>query len=97
LLRRFFKPRDLREVLGVSLIKILRRRSKKRYLGKKRVYEYERFSVDIPAKFGDAVEPFLNKDLDMDVKKEGDDTLVIVLAPRENVSAPRKTPAKTTA
>ena len=83
--------------MGVGLMKILRRRSKKLYLGKKRVYEYERFSVDIPAKFGDAVEPFLNKDLDMDVKKKGDDTLVIVLAPRENVSTPRKTPAKTPA
>jgi len=70
-------------------MKILRRRSKKRYLGKKRVYEYERFSVDIPAKFGDAVETFLNKDPDMAVKKEDDDTLVIVLAPRENVSVPR--------
>jgi len=78
-------------------MKILRRRSKKRYLGKKRVYEYERFSVDIPAKFGDAVEPFLSKNLDMDVKKEGDDTLIIVLTPRENVSTLRKNPAKTTA
>ena len=92
-----FKLRDVREVLGVCLMKILRRRSKKRYLEKKRVYAYERFSVNIPAKFGDAVEPFLNKDLDMAVKKEGDDTLVIVLVPRENVSAPRKNPAKTTA
>ena len=78
-------------------MKIRRRKSKKRYLGKKKVYEHERFSVDFPAKFRGVVEPFLNKDLDMDVKKEGDDTLVIVLAPRENVSAPRKTPAKTTA
>ena len=83
--------------MGVCLIKILRQRSKKRYLGKKRVYKYDRFSVDIPTKFGGAVEPFLNKDLDMDVKKEGDDTLVIVLAPRENVSTPRKNPAETTA
>ena len=70
-------------------MKIRRRKCKKRYLGEKRVYEYERLSLGLPAKFGDAVEPFLNKDLDMDVKKEGEDTLVIVLAPRENVSAPR--------
>ena len=78
-------------------MKIRRWKSKTRYLGGKSVYEYERFSMNLPAKFGDAVEPFLNKDLDITVKKKGEDTLVVLLAPRENVSAPRKTPAKTTA
>ena len=87
----------MREALGVCLMKIRRRRSKKRYLGKKRVYEYERFSVDLPAKFGDVVEPFLGQDLKLNVKREGDDTLVIIASPRENVSGTRKTPAKTTA
>ena len=48
------------EVLGVCLMKIRRRRSKKGYLGKKRLYEYERFSVDIPAKFGDAVRALMS-------------------------------------
>ena len=76
-------------------MRIRRRKCRKRYLGKKGVYEYERLSVDLPAKFRDAVEPFLNKDLDVDVKREGDDKLVIVLTPRENVSGARKTPAKT--
>ena len=75
------------------MMKIRRRKCKKRYLGKKSVYEYERLSVDLPAKFRDAVAPFLNQDLDVDVKRAGDG-LVIVLTPRENVSGARKTPAK---
>ena len=50
--------------------------------------------VDLAAKFRDAVEPFLNQNLDIDVKREGDDKLVIALSPRENVSGARKTPAK---
>jgi len=76
-------------------VRIRRRKCKKRYLGKKGLYEYERLYVDIPAKFRDAVEPFLNQDLDVDVRKEGEDKLVIVAAPRENVSGTRKIPAKT--
>ena len=63
-------------------------------MGEKRVYEHERFSVDFPAKFRGVVEPFLGQDLKLDVKREGDDTLVIIASPRENVSGARKTPAK---
>lgn len=77
------------------LMKIRRRKCRKRYLGKKGIYEYERLSVDLPAKFRDVVEPFLDQDLDMDVKKDGDNRVVIVLTPRENVSGARKTPVKT--
>ena len=76
------------------LMRIRRRKCKKRYLGKKGVYEYERLSVELPAKFRDAVEPFLGQDLDVDVRREGDNKLVIVASPRENVSGTRKTPAK---
>ena len=54
-------------------------KSRKRYLGGKEVYEYERLSVHLPAKFRGAVEPFLNKDLDVDVRREGEGKLVIVL------------------
>ena len=37
--------------------------------------------MDIPAKFRDAVEPFLNQDLDVDVRREGDNKLAIVTSP----------------
>jgi len=60
-------------------VRIRRIRSRKRYLGGKRVYEYERLFVGLPAKFRDAVEPFLNRDLDVDVRREGGDKLVIIL------------------
>ena len=63
----------------MSLMRIRRVKSRKRYLGGKKVYEYERLFVGLSAKFRDAVEPFLNQDLDVDVRREGDDKLVIVL------------------
>ena len=73
-------------------MKIRRRKSKKRYLGDKNVYEYEQLSIGIPAKFHAVVEPFAGKDLDMNLKTEGKSQVVIVLKPRENVSADRKSP-----
>ena len=76
-------------------MKIRRRKSKKRYLNGKNVYEYEQFSVAIPKRFHNVVEPFLDKDLDMNVKTAGKSKVVIVLKPRENVSANRNTPDKT--
>ena len=77
-------------------MKIRRWKSKTRYLGGKRVYEYERFSMNLPAKFGDIIEPFLNKDLDIEMRPKNGG-LEIIFIPRENVSDPRKTPAKTIA
>lgn len=71
-------------------MKIRRRKSKKRYLGEKKVYEYEQLWVGIPARFHEAVEPFLDKELDMDVKTDGDSQVVIVLTSREDVSGFRK-------
>lgn len=73
-------------------MKIRRRKSKKRYLGAKNVYEYEQLSVGLPARFHKVVEPFLGKDLDMNVKTDGNSKVVIVLTPRENVSGDRKNP-----
>ena len=80
--------------MGVCLTKIRRWKSKTRYLGGKRVYEYERFSLNLPAKFGDIIEPFLNKDLDIEMRPKNDG-LEIIFIPRENVSAPRKKPTQT--
>ena len=70
-------------------MKIRRRQSKKRYLGKKNVYQYEALSIGVPSRFRKDVAPFLGKDLDMSLKAEKN-RIVIVLEPRENVSADRK-------
>ena len=74
-------------------MKIQCRKSKKHYLGKKNVYEYNVLSVTIPTKFHKAVEPFLGKDLGIKVKSDNN-KITIVLKPQENVSADRKTLGK---
>jgi hypothetical protein len=61
-------------------------------MGNKHVYQYEHLSVCIPAKHHKYVKPFLNKELDIDVKTEENNKIVIVLELRENVSANRNTP-----
>jgi hypothetical protein len=67
-------------------VKIRRKKSRKRYLGEKNVYEYEQLWVSIPARFRESVKPFLDKELDIDVKTDGDSKVVIVLTSREDVS-----------
>jgi hypothetical protein len=62
------------------LVRIQRRVSRKRYLGSKQVYEYERMSLDIPRKFHSKVKPFLKQDLNMDLSIKGS-YLVITLTP----------------
>ena len=69
------------------------RKSKKRYLGMKNVYEYDSLSIGISSKYHKDVEPFFGKDMDMSLKVEKK-RIVIVLESRENVSANRKTPGK---
>jgi hypothetical protein len=85
-----FKSQKCQRKTGNSMVKIRRKKSKKRYLGEKNVYEYEQLWVGIPTRFREAVEPFLGKELDMDVKAEGDSKVVIVLTSQENVSGFRK-------
>jgi hypothetical protein len=75
------------------LMKIRSRTSKKLYLGKKNVYEYEALSIGIPSRFRKDVEAFLDEDLKMRLKAEKN-RIIIVLEPRENISANRKTLGK---
>ena len=74
-------------------MKIRCRKSKKQYLGKKNVYEYEQRSICIPSRYHKDVEPFLGSDLDMILKAEKN-KVVIVLESREKVSVNRKTIGK---
>jgi len=62
------------------MVRIQRRLSRKRYLGSKYVYEYERLSLDIPRKFNDMIKSFLKQDLDIDLSVKGSH-LVITLTP----------------
>ncbi|MDI6847650.1 MAG: hypothetical protein QMD13_04155 [Candidatus Bathyarchaeia archaeon] len=62
------------------MVRIKCRVSRKRYLGSKQTYEYERMSLHIPRRFHKIVKPFLKQDLKMDVTAK-DGSLVITLTP----------------
>jgi len=79
----------------VSLMKIRKRKCKKRYLGDKRVYAYDRLSLDFPAEFHNDLEPFLGKDLDMTVKNEANDKLIVILTPEKMFRHAELFPGKT--
>jgi len=66
----FYKVKDKAQFLYggcPELVRIQRRVSRKRYLGSKYIYEYERISMPIPRKFHKTVKPFLKQDLNMDI------------------------------
>jgi len=77
-----------------DLVRIQTRVSKRHYLRAKRTYEYERLSLDIPRKFHDALKPFLEKELNIDVKLEND-VAVISLSPVKTFRHAENTPDKT--
>jgi len=64
-------------------MKIRCRKSKKRYLGQKNVYEYDAFSIGIPAKYHKDVDSFLGKDLDMNLKIEKNQIIIVLKPPRK--------------
>lgn len=64
------------------MARLQKRLARKRYLKSKRVYEYERISLPIPKKFHEAIKPFLEKEVNIDVKLE-DDVVVISLSPEK--------------
>jgi hypothetical protein len=55
----------------------------------KETSEDDQVFLDIPVEFHDIVEPFLNQDLDIDVKVNGTET-VIVLTPRDSATKIQK-------
>jgi len=77
------------------LVRIQRRLSRKRYLGGKYAYEYERLSLDIPRKFHKKVKPFIGQDLDIEISVKGN-YMVITLSPRKRFGMPNTTPEKLT-
>jgi len=75
------------------LVRIQCRVSRKRYLGSKYVYEYERISLDIPHKFHNKIKPFLKQDLNMDISIKGS-YLVITLTSAKTFLPAENTPRK---
>ena len=75
------------------MVRIQLRLSRKRYLGRKYVYKYERLSLDIPRKFHKIVKPFLKQDLKMDISIKGS-YLVITLTPAKTFLPAENPPQK---
>ena len=84
-------------VMDDLIIKIYRTLAKKRYLGGKHTYEYERIYVPVPSRLHDIVRPFLNQRLKISITRQND-RLVITLHPVKTFlhaeNTPRKIPEK---
>jgi len=92
----FYKAKDKAQFLHggcPELVRIQRRVSRKRYLGSKYIYEYERISLPIPRKFHNKVKPFLKQDLDIDINIKGS-YLVITLTPAKTFLPAENPPQK---
>jgi hypothetical protein len=61
------------------MVKIQKRLVKKRYYGKAE-YQYPVYSLNVPKKYHELVLPFLNQDLNLEVRRE-EGVLVITLIP----------------
>jgi hypothetical protein len=68
---------------GEHVVRIRRKLKQQRYCHGKAVYKRHQLELTIPAKFKDVVEPFLNKDLKVEARREGN-SIVIEAKPIEN-------------
>jgi len=58
------------------VVRIRRKLKENHYLRGKAVYKRERLELTIPAKFRDVVEPFLDKDLKVEARREGNNLII---------------------
>ncbi|GEM_PF-1662895 len=65
------------------MVRIQRRLVKKRYYGKSQ-YEYMVYSLNIPKEFHEALQPFLDKGLDVDVQSNSGRLTITLTFRREN-------------
>jgi len=63
------------------IVRIRRKVTRSRYHNKA-IYKYSRYELTIPAKYKDLAEAFMNKDLNVEAKQEGN-TLIIEAKPVE--------------
>jgi len=67
------------------VVRIRRKVKQNRYCHGKGIYKREQLELTIPAKFKDVVEPFLNKDLKVEARREGN-SIIIQAKPVEKPS-----------
>jgi len=61
---------------GERVVRIRRKLKQNRYCHGKGIYKREQLELTIPAKFKDVVEPFLNKDLKVEARREGNSIII---------------------
>ena len=66
------------------IVRIRRKTTRSSYLGKA-VYKYHRYELTIPAKYKDLAEAFMNKDLTVEAKQQGNN-LIIEAKPVEKLA-----------
>jgi len=57
------------------IVRIRRKVTRSRYLNKA-VYKYSRYELTIPAKYKDLAEAFMNKDLKVEAKQQGNNLII---------------------
>jgi hypothetical protein len=65
------------------IVRIRRKTTRSSYLGKA-IYRYHRYELTIPAKYKDLAEAFMNKDLTVEARQQGND-LIIVAKPAAKI------------
>ena len=70
---------------GEHVVRIRRKLKQQRYCRGKAVYKRHQLELTIPSKFKDVVEPFLDKDLKVEARREGN-TIIIQAKPVERPS-----------
>ena len=88
----FFRGENTLNPYGREHVVRIRRKLKQNtYCRGKGIYKREQLELTIPAKFRNVVEPFLDKDLKVDAKREGNN-LIIEAKPAENIEKMFRTP-----
>jgi hypothetical protein len=64
-------------------------------LKSKRIYEYERITLDIPRKYHETIKPLLDQDFEIKVTMEKD-AIVVTLTPVKTFRQAENTPPKIT-
>jgi len=65
------------------MVRLQKRLVKKKYYGKS-VYRYAVYSLNIPKKFHELLQPFLDKDLGVDVQRERGVLVITLMLKPEN-------------
>jgi hypothetical protein len=86
---RLLRPMEVSKMRNPTNIKrvvrIRRKLKENRYFDGKRIYKREQLELTIPSRFRCVVEPFLDKDLKVEAKREGNNLIIEAKPIEKNV------------